>query len=68
LNPDVTDEYSIKMTRPRVDEIVSFLVGERDFDQERVEKTARRLEGFTRVDREPLTDGSSRRTKLQFQL
>lgn len=45
LNPDVTDEYSIKMTRPRVDEIVSFLVGERDFDQERVEKTARRLEG-----------------------
>ncbi|VVB69512.1 Flap endonuclease 1 [uncultured archaeon] len=44
LNPDVTDEYSIKMGRPRVDEIVSFLVGERDFDQERVEKTARRLE------------------------
>ena len=44
LNPDVTDEYSIKISRPRVDEIVSFLVGERDFDQERVEKTARRLE------------------------
>ncbi len=44
LNPDVTDEYSIKMSRPRVDEIVSFLVEERDFDRERVEKTARRLE------------------------
>ena len=44
LHPDVTDDYEIKMKKPRVDEIVSFLVEERDFDQERVEKTARRLE------------------------
>lgn len=44
LHPDVTNEYSIKMNKPRADEIVSFLVGERDFDQERVEKTANRLE------------------------
>jgi flap endonuclease-1 len=44
LNPDVTDEYSITISKPRVDEIEAFLVGERDFDQERVEKTARRLE------------------------
>jgi flap endonuclease-1 len=44
LRPAVTDDYAIKMTRPNVKEIVSFLAGERDFDPERVEKTARRLE------------------------
>ena len=44
LHPDVTDDYEIKMKKPRVDEIVSFLVEERDFDRERVEKTAGRLE------------------------
>lgn len=44
LHPEVTDDYTIKMTRPSVKEIVSFLSDERDFDPERVEKTARRLE------------------------
>ena len=44
LHPTVTDDYKIIMKKPRVDEIVSFLVEERDFDSERVEKTARRLE------------------------
>ncbi len=44
LHPDVTDEYTIKIAKPRVDEILSFLVDERDFDRERVEKTASRLE------------------------
>jgi len=44
LHPDVVDDYKIIMKKPRVDEIVSFLVVERDFDQERVEKTAHRLE------------------------
>ncbi|MCX6678568.1 MAG: flap endonuclease-1 [Methanothrix sp.] len=44
LHPDVTDDYEIKMKKPSWDEIVSFLVEERDFDQERVEKTAGRLE------------------------
>ena len=44
LHPDVVDDYKIIMKKPRVDEIVSFLVEERDFDQERVEKTAHRLE------------------------
>jgi flap endonuclease-1 len=44
LHPDVVDDYKIVMKKPRVDEIVSFLVEERDFDQERVEKTAHRLE------------------------
>lgn len=44
LHPDVTDDYEIAMKKPCMDEIVSFLVEERDFDQERVEKTAKRLE------------------------
>jgi flap endonuclease-1 len=44
LNPIVMEDYEIKMRKPRVDEIVSFLVSERDFDEERVLKTALRLE------------------------
>ncbi len=44
LHPDVTDDYEIKMKKPSVDEIISFLVEERDFDQGRVEKTTGRLE------------------------
>lgn len=44
LHPEVTDEYNIKMSRPDVKGIVSFLADERDFDPERVEKTAKRLE------------------------
>jgi flap endonuclease-1 len=44
LHPLVTDDYVIKMSKPNVGKIVSFLVEERDFDAERVEKTARRLE------------------------
>lgn len=44
LHPDVTDDYAtIKMSKPNVDKIVSFLAGERDFDTVRVEKTAKRL-------------------------
>ena len=44
LHPLVTDDYAIKMSKPNVNKIVSFLVEERDFDAERVEKTALRLE------------------------
>ncbi len=44
LHPDVTDDYKIKISRPNIKEIVSFLADERDFDPERVEKTAKRLE------------------------
>ncbi len=44
LRPNVTDEYNIKMSKPSIDKIVSFLAGERDFDTARVEKTAKRLE------------------------
>ena len=44
LHPLVTDEYSLKMSKPSVDEVEAFLVGERDFDQDRVQKTTKKLE------------------------
>jgi flap endonuclease-1 len=44
LYPQVTDDYRIKMAKPKRAEIISFLVDERDFDLERVEKTITRLE------------------------
>lgn len=44
LHPPVTNDYEVAMKKPRVDEIVSFLAEERDFNRERVEKTAGRLE------------------------
>ena len=44
LYPQVTENYRIEMARPKKAEIISFLVDERDFDLERVEKTAIRLE------------------------
>jgi flap endonuclease-1 len=44
LHPPFTEDYEIKMKKPSLDEIVSFLVDERDFDRARVEKTAGRLE------------------------
>ncbi len=44
LHPPVTDDYKMALKKPEVDEIISFLVEERDFDHERVEKTAKRLE------------------------
>ncbi|HWQ20987.1 MAG TPA: flap endonuclease-1 [Methanotrichaceae archaeon] len=54
LHPDVTDDYTIKMSKPRIDEIVSFLNGERDFSRERVEKTAQRLEEAFKVGQSTL--------------
>lgn len=44
LKPSVTDDYEIKIKKPSIDEIVSFLVEERDFERERVEKTAKKIE------------------------
>jgi len=44
LHPEVTDDYQIKVSKPDLDKIVAFLVDERDFDRDRVEKTAHRLE------------------------
>ncbi|HOT07939.1 MAG: Flap endonuclease 1 [Methanosaeta sp. PtaB.Bin039] len=44
LHPKVTDEYVLKQSRPRPDQIVAFLCQERDFSEERVAKAAERLE------------------------
>lgn len=44
LHPQVTEDYRLCSARPKVDEIVSFLCGERDFSEERVMKAATRLE------------------------
>jgi flap endonuclease-1 len=54
LRPLVTDEYTISLSRPKVKEIVSFLCQERDFDEERVEKTALRLEEAYKVGQSTL--------------
>jgi flap endonuclease-1 len=54
LHPDVTDDYNIKMSKPKVEEVLSFLCGERDFDSERVEKTAHRLEEAYKVGQSTL--------------
>jgi flap endonuclease-1 len=54
LHPDVTDDYTIKMSKPKVEEVVSFLCGERDFDVGRVEKTAHRLEEAYKVGQSTL--------------
>ena len=54
LHPDVTDDYTIKMSKPKVEEVVSFLSGERDFDVGRVEKTAHRLEEAYKVGQSTL--------------
>jgi flap endonuclease-1 len=54
LHPDVTDDYTIKMSKPKVKEVVSFLSGERDFDAGRVEKTAHRLEEAYKVGQSTL--------------
>jgi flap endonuclease-1 len=44
LSPPVSDEYGIKILKPNTDAIFSFLVDERDFDEDRVEKVVGRLE------------------------
>lgn len=44
LQPQITDDYSINMKKPDIDEILTFLCDERDFSPERVEKAAIRLE------------------------
>ncbi len=43
LHPEVTESYMLKMERPRVEEIIEFLCGERGFSEERVRKAAERL-------------------------
>jgi flap endonuclease-1 len=54
LHPKVTDDYLMKMEKPQVDEIISFLCEQRDFSFERVEKPAHRLEEAYKVGQSTL--------------
>ncbi|MBO8182235.1 MAG: flap endonuclease-1 [Archaeoglobus sp.] len=44
LNPPVTDEYSIKFSKPDSDKIMEFLCEEHDFSRDRVEKAVEKLQ------------------------
>jgi flap endonuclease-1 len=54
LHPSVTDDYTIKISRPKSEEVVSFLADERDFDAGRVENTVHRLEEAFKVGQSTL--------------
>lgn len=56
LDPKVTNQYELKFGPPRVDEIVRFLCGERDFSEDRVRKAVEKVEGgFTALTRKKST-------------
>ena len=44
LNPPVTDEYTIKFSKPDSDKIIEFLCEEHDFSRDRVEKAVEKLQ------------------------
>ena len=43
LQPEVTNNYTLKWSKPDEEKIVSFLCGERDFSEERVRKAVSRM-------------------------
>ena len=43
LHPNVTQNYSLKWSKPDEDKVVAFLCGERDFSEDRVRKAVRRM-------------------------
>ncbi len=43
MKPTVTDEYEIIWKEPRIEQIVNFICGERDFSEERVRRTLERM-------------------------
>ncbi|WP_406670549.1 flap endonuclease-1 [Methanolobus sp. ZRKC4] len=43
-SPDVTDDYSLKWSKPDPEAVISFLCGEHDFSNDRVVKALERLE------------------------
>jgi flap endonuclease-1 len=43
LHPNITQNYSLKWSRPDEDRVVAFLCGERDFSQDRVRKAVRKM-------------------------
>ena len=44
LKPEVTSNYSLHWSQPRVDELVRFLCGDRDFNEERVRTAVERAQ------------------------
>lgn len=48
LKPAVTENYSLKWSEPKVEEIVSFLCGERDFSEDRVRKALNKMSSNAR--------------------
>ncbi|MFH1588369.1 MAG: flap endonuclease-1 [Candidatus Diapherotrites archaeon] len=44
LKPKITEDYSLKFSTPKREEIISFLCNEHDFSLDRVENTLKRLE------------------------
>ncbi|MEM1659587.1 MAG: flap endonuclease-1 [Candidatus Bathyarchaeia archaeon] len=50
LNPKVTDNYEISWKEPKVEEVIDFLCGERDFSEDRVRKALERMkQGLTKI-------------------
>jgi len=43
LNPKVTDNYKLEWKSPNIDGVVDFLCGEKDFSEERVRKSLKRM-------------------------
>ncbi len=51
LEPNVTQEYSLKWSKPDEEKIITFLCGERDFSEDRVRKALSRMQ--TTTSRQP---------------
>ena len=48
LRPNVTDRYKVEWKEPNIESVVSFIVGERDFSEDRVRKTLEKMQQGTK--------------------
>ena len=55
LKPPVTDDYKIEWKEPDVEALVRFMVGERDFSEDRVRKTLERMQAGAKKLKEKTT-------------
>jgi flap endonuclease-1 len=55
LKPPITDDYAIEWKEPDVEALVRFIVGERDFSEDRVRKTLERMQAGAKKLREKTT-------------
>ncbi|WP_342303894.1 flap endonuclease-1 [Methanolobus sp. ZRKC5] len=53
-SPDVTDDYSLKWSKPDPEAVISFLCGEHDFSEDRVTKALERLEASSGIGQSTL--------------